>query len=218
MRKKMFWLGIGLLIVEVALFIFMMKLASPLKDILPLYALLVVVLGALSVFLVRKGKNEKSDTKVLLFGLTAGMLWWTITEINAEAFMGSGIEDQAGFWLLFVAILVLSTIWKDINKTSKVAISSFMFNWCSHMVLKIIMHFRNPTAVEPAVWTGSVWNVFNVIGFAYGIFSIIAIIYIASRAIRKGFTESKLHYYVLAMYVAILNLLYIFIKGYFLIW
>jgi len=121
MRKKMFWLGIGLIIVEVALFIFMMKLASPLKDILPLYALLVVVLGALSVFLVRKGRKEKSDTKVLLFGLTAGMLWWTITEINAEAFMGSGIEDQAGFWLLFVAIIVLCSKYYRIKKEEEIA-------------------------------------------------------------------------------------------------
>lgn len=218
MRKKMFWIGLGMLIVEVALLIMVMKIAAPLKEMLPLYALIVVAFAALSVFFVKKGQKEKSDTKTLIYGISAGMLWWTISEINAEAFLGSGIEDQAGLLLILIAFLVLITCWKDINKTSKVAISTFMFNWSSHMVLKMIMHMRAPTLADPSAWTGSPWNVFNMIGFAYGLFSVAVIIYITVRAIKKGFSESKLHYYVLTMYVAVLNLLYVFVKGYFIIW
>lgn len=218
MRKKMFWIGIVVAVVECALLILMMVAAAPLKDILPLYAVVVAGIATLSVFLVKKGQNEKSDIKTLVYGISAGMLWWTISEINAEAFLGSGIEDQAGFLLILITFLVLITCWKDVNKTSKVAISTFMFNWSSHMVLKMIMHMRAPTLADPSAWTGSPWNVFNVIGFAYGLFSVAVIIYITVRAIKKGFTESKLHYFVLTMYVAILNLLYIFVKGYFIIW
>lgn len=218
MRKKMFWMGTGIALAEVGLLILMMVVAAPLKEILPLYAVVVVALAALSVFLVKKGQKEKSDTKTLIYGLTAGMLWWSITEINAEVFTGSNIENQSGLFLMLIAYLVFYTCWKDINKTSKIAISAFMFNWSAHMTIKMIMHMRAPTFADPGIWAGNPWDVFNLIGVAYGLFSIAVIIYIAIKAIKKGFTESKLHYYVLAMYVAVLNVMYIFVKGYFIIW
>ncbi|MEX1376028.1 MAG: hypothetical protein AB1Z23_01015 [Eubacteriales bacterium] len=217
MRKKMFWMAIALLAVEVVALIFMMKLAQPLKEKLPLYTIIVLVLAALSLFFVFSAKKNGSDTKVLLFGLTAGMIWWTIAEINGDVFKGSGIEDLKGFWLLFLVILALSTIWKDINKTSKIAISAFLANWGSHMVIKILLYLRDPST-SMTIWTGSLWNIFNIIGFAYGVFSVAAIIYIAMMAIRKGVKETSLHYYVLAMYVAIMNLQYIFAKSFFVLW
>lgn len=218
MRKKMFWIGLGVSLVEASLLILMMVVAAPLKEILPLYAVLVAAIAVLSVFLVKKGQREKSDTMTLIYGLTAGMLWWTISEINADAFKGSGIENQAGLFLLLITFVVLTTCWKDINKTSKIAISTFMFNWSSHVALKMIMHMRAPTLADPGAWAGSPWNIFNLIGLIYGIVSIAAVIYIAVKAIKKGFAESKLHYYVLTMYVAVLNMLYIFVKHYFIIW
>ena len=217
MRKKMFWYAIALLAVEVAALILMMKLAVPLKENLPVYTIIVLILAALSMYLVFNAKKSGSDTKVLLFGLSAGMIWWTIAEINADVFKGSGIEDLKGFWLLFIVIMVLVTIWKDINKTSKIAISAFMANWCSHMVIKILLYLRDP-AGSMTIWTGSIWNVFNIIGFVYGVFSVAVILYIAVRAIRKGYKEAALHYYALAMYVAIMNLQYIFAKGFFVLW
>lgn len=221
MRKKMFWIGLIALMLEIGLLIGMMKLAAPLKEVLPAYGAIVVAMAVLSILFIKWGKSATSDTKTLVFGLTAGMLWWTISEINVDVFNGSGIEDQAGFLLIVIALLALATCWKDINKTSKIAISTFMFNWGAHMVLKLLMHFRNPTAaidgVDPSVWSEPM-NIFNIIGFAYGVLSVAAIIYLTIRAIRKGFSEGKIHYFTLTMYVAIVNLLYIFVHEYFILW
>lgn len=210
--KKNYWIGLAVLLAEVAFFIMLMVFVAPLKEILPVYAVLVAFIAAGSLFLVRFSKNTEKFIPKMLFAFSAGMIWWTMSEMNAEAFRGSGIENQAGLFLLVIAVLALSTFWKDINTSSKIAVGTFMTNWIAHMIIKMLCHMRNP--IDPRVCLDPM-NAFNVIGFVYGIISAVAVIAIFIKVITKGVKQERVPYYALVSYALILNLLYIFVKGYF---
>jgi len=210
--KKNYWIGLAVLLAEVAFFILLMVFVAPLKEMLPVYAILVAFIAVGSLFLVKISKKTEKLIPKMLFAFTAGMIWWTMSEMNAEAFQGSGIENQAGLFLLVIAVLALSTFWKDINTSSKIAVGTFMTNWVAHMIIKMLCHMRNP--IDPRVCLNPM-NAFNVIGFAYGIFSAVAVIAIFIKVITKGVKEERVPYYALVSYALILNLLYIFVKGYF---
>lgn len=214
-NRKTFWVGTGVLLLEVGLFISMMKVARPLKEIPSAYFVLVVVLAVCSLLLIKWSQKAKTDLATVIPALSAGMIWWTLSEINVDVFKGAGIEDQAGFILLGIVFLVLRSCWKDINRSSKIAIGTFMYNWCAHMVIKLLMYFRNP--IDPRVCLDAM-NIFNILGFAYGILSIVGIIYIAIKISTKGIDKEKAPFRSMLMYVLILNILYIFVKGYFLLW
>lgn len=212
--RKNFWIGLGLLLVEVAFFIFLMVWVSPLKEILPVYFILILIMLGTSIFLLKKARGLESESpiKAFLFAFTSGMIWWTTTEMNAEAFRGSGIEDNGGFILLLLGITILITCWKDINKIGKIAIATFVTNWGSHMIIKMLLHMRNPA--DPTLCLDPM-NAFNLIGFIYGFVSIVGIILIVIKVFRKGLDVDKAPYYALGMYALLLNLLYIFVKGLF---
>lgn len=210
--KKNYWIALAVLMAEVAFFIMLMVFAAPLKEMLPVYAILVAVIAAGSIVLVKNAKKTEKTIPQMIMALTAGMIWWTMSEMNAEAFQGSGIENQAGLFLLVIALLALSTCWKDINKVSKMAIGTFMTNWISHMIIKMLCHMRNP--IDPRVCLDPM-NAFNVIGFVYGILSAVGVIAIFVKVITKGVKEERAPYYALVSYALLLNLMYIFVKGYF---
>jgi len=210
--RKTYWIGLAVLMAQVAFFILLMVFVAPLKEMLPVYGILIVALGATSIFLVKQSKKSDKFLVAMLLSFTAGMIWWTLSEMNAEAFMGSGIENQNGLILLGIAVLALSTCWKEINVPSKIAVSTFMTNWISHMIIKMLCHMRNP--LDPRVCLDPM-NAFNVIGFAYGILSAVGIVAIVIKVLTKGVKEEKAPYYALVTYALLLNLLYIFVKGYF---
>lgn len=80
------------------------------------------------------------------------------------------------------------------------------------MIIKLLCHMRNP--LDPEVCLNPM-NVFNVIGFIYGILSAVVVVAIFIKVIAKGIKEERVPYYALVSYALILNLLYIFARGYF---